>query len=452
MVDLIQSVNYRIKIYFDNNKSITLQSEHGTNESYIESIDVDETLNISNNNPVGVVSANTSKLTINSVDNKLIPDNKNSEFYGYMNSTAYYDIVLIESGEEIPFGRYYVTYWENNATSDKPYQVVIEATDLLGIINKNTVPPTELRKNMNTSDVLNNILAKLNTELSDRYKVNYNKSKWTFGTFNTLEYNNIEADIMSTWFNILSQSTLTNIYYTRDRMLETDYCLDDKKSESVSNLHGDKNVTSVSIDKGGLVPYSGIKVNYILNTINNNTQLIQLTDQALTPGENKFENVDLGNKVYKITAINISTNQKDECTIEKIEYNKRTVSFVVNNKSRNNANVTITLWGQTLKEDVLSIVKHKNNTNTSNEILEITNRLLPKNSIDKFASELLKLLNIKDSSISVSGYFNPRIQLGNQVNVNIARLNIKDYYKVIGLSWRIQGSIKCTAKLLKTIT
>lgn len=448
MVDLVNSVSYKVEIIFDNGEKLELMSEHDVDGTYVECININETLNISNNNPVGVVSANTLKLSINSKDCLLIPSNKGSKYYGFMNTTAYIKVYLIESGEVIPFGIYYVINWENDATVEKPYHVIIEGTDLLGIINKNAVPDTELKKDINTPDVLDNILTKINENLGEKYKIKYNKANWTFGPFGKLEYNNIEADSMGNWFNILSQSTLTNIYLTRSNQLETDYCLDDKKSDAVCNLHGDKNVVSVSVDKGGFVGYSGVKVNYIINSINAESQLIQLTEQVLTPGDNAYTDIEL-DKIYKITQVRVRTDQTEPVRVKSFKYNKRTLSMELTNTSSKNATCTIIVYGETLKEDVLSVTR--NESNASNEILEVTNRLLPMRYIDTFAVNLLKLIKIKDSSLSVSGYFNPRIKLGDQVSVSVNRLNTQGYYKIIGLSWSIQGSIKCTARLLKTI-
>lgn len=449
MTDFINVVNYKVIIYFSNSQTYTLKSEHTSNETYIESLNIEENLAVNNQNPVGVVSTNTVKISIDSEDLLFIPSNKNSKYYGYMNNTAYLDIFIIESGEELSFGRYYISNWENNATSENPYHVIIEGTDLLGIINKNRVPTTELRKDMLITDTLDNIIVELNKKLDEKYKVKYDKTSWTFGPYTKLDYNNIDADDMGTWFNILSQSTLTNLYYNRENMLETDYCLDDKKSDIVCNIHGDKNVLSVNIDKGGLVGYSNIKVNYILNEINNNTQLVELRDQALTPGENRFDNIELNGKVYKITSVKIKTDQKEPAIKTSITYDKKIVSLVIDNKSKQKANCSIVIYGQTLKENKLYITKNKTG---GNDTLEVTNRLLPKEYIDRFANGLLSILGIKDSSISVTGYFNPRIKLGDQVDVKISRLNLTGPYKIIGLSWKIQGSIECTAKLIKTIT
>ena len=291
------------------------------------------------------------------------------------------------------------------------------------------------------------MLIKLNNELGVKYKIQYDKSKWNFGPFNTLEYNNLEADSMGNWFNILSQSTLTNLYITRSNQLENDYCLDDKKTDAVCNLHGDKNVVSFSIDKGGFVGYSGVKVNYILNSINKETELLQLTEQVLIPGDNTYTDIEL-NKVYKINQIRVTTDQTGLVEVKAFKYNKRTLSLELTNTSNKNITCNIIVYGQTLKEDIIST---KLSSGGSNEVLEVTNKLLPARSINNFARNLLSLIKIKDSGLSVSGYFNPRIKLGDQVHVKLDRLNTQGYYKIIGLSWSIQGSIKCTAKLLKTI-
>ena len=255
---------------------------------------------------------------------------------------------------------------------------------------------------------------------------------------------------MSTWFNILSQSTLTNIYYSRDNKLKSDFCLDDTPSESVCNLSDKVNILSASIDKGGLVNYTGVKVNYILNTINNMTELTSLRDQTLKPGENTFENIDLGNKIYKISYIKVESESKTAVEIKSITYGKNKATVVLVNNDSKDTNCSIVIYGQTLKENKLYVSKNK--ATGSNETLEVTNRLLPASYINEYADQLLSLIGIKASALTLSGFFNPRIKVGDTVYVDVEKsINTKGYYKVSRLKWKISSTIKCEANVIKTI-
>lgn len=454
MTDLIDRVKCKVLITLNDGTEIDISlatvGEKADITNYITSIEILESTSTANINPVGVVSSNILKINLRSNNGSLLPDNENSPYFGKMDSTATVKVSLEDIEGEVEFNTFYISSWISTTSSSNKNQVVIEATDLLSIINKNTVPNMELLKNARTSEIFKNTIDRLNETLEDKYKINYNEEDINFSAYPTLEYSNIEADIMSTWFNILSQSTLTNIYYTREGKIKTDYCLDDTIGESVGNLSDKVNILSASVDKGGLVNYTGVKVNYILNTINNLTELTTLRDQTLKPGENTFENIDLGSKIYKISLVKVEAETNTAVEIVSVNYGRNNATIVVKNNTSEDINCAIVIYGQTLKENKLFVKKNK--TNSSNEILEVTNRLLPVSYIDNYANQLLSLVGIKASALSLSGFFNPRLKLGDTVYVDIEKsINTKGYYKIIELRWKITSTIKCEAKVIKTI-
>lgn len=454
MTELIDRVKCKVIITLNDGTEIDISLATLGNtdaiENYITSIDIVESAATNNQNPVGVINSNTLKIILRSNDLSLLPDNENSVYYGKMDNTAIVDVTLEDVDGEVMFNTFYVSSWTSNITATNPNQVTIEATDLLSIINKNSVPNINIVNNVKTSDAFKDTINKLNDTLESKYKIQYDEADIQFNAFPYIDYSNIEADNMGTWFNIIGQSTLTNIYYTRENKLKTDYCLDDTAGESVCNLSDKVNILNASIDKGGLVSYSGVKVNYILNTVNKLTELTSVKDQVLKPGSNTFENINLGNKVFKICYVKVSTDSKTAVEVESITYNKNTATVIIKNKTDKNISCTIQLYGQTLKENKLFVKKLKENSR--NEILEVTNRILPTEYINVFADNLLSLIGIKASALSLSGFFNPRIKLGDTVYVDVEKsINTKGYYKVVELQWKITNVIKCEAKLIKTI-
>lgn len=455
MKELVERVKCKVIITLIDGTEIDISladiGETKTLTNYITSINIVESTNTGNQNPVGVVSSNTLKIVLKSNDKSLLPDNENSAYYGKMDNTATIKVVLIDDEGEVEFTGFYVSSWISNITSSNPNQVNIEATDLLSIINKNSVPSSALLKNVSTKEIFIDIINKLNSTLEDKYKIVYRDADINFDAFPQLEMTNFDADKMGTWLNILSQSTLTNIYCTRDNRLVTDYCLDDTAGEAVCKLSDKVNITRASIDRGGLVNYTGVKVNYILNNINNLTQLTELKDQVLDPGNNVINNIDLGSKIYKIGFISIKTDSKVPVEVIDVQYGKNTAMITLKNNNKEKVAANIVIYGQSLKENKLYIQLNK--AASSNEILEVTNSILPVNMINSFATNLLSLIGIKGSALSLSGYFNPRIKLGDIVDVDVtSSIDTKGFYKVTELNWKITNIIKCEAKVIKTIT
>lgn len=453
MTELVDKVQCKVIITLNDNTEIdislyTLGS--GRNIiNYITSIDIDESMNTQNNNPVGVVSANTLKITLNSNDRSLLPDNPNSPYYGLMNNTATIKVTLTDIDGDIEFNTFYVSKWISNTTSSNPYKVTIECTDLISIVNKNIVPSGIIVNDLTTKEAFIYMLNKLNEQLADKYKIKYNENDIVFDAFPEIEYDNLEAGDMSNWLNTISQSTLTNIYIDRLDNIKTDYCLDDTIYESVGTLSDKVNILTASVDSGGLVNYTGVKTNYITNTINNISQLTSLSNQVVKPGINVFDNIGLGSKTFRITAVRLKSDIDSALVLNKLNYDKRYCNLEIENKSTENINCTIEIYGQSLKENTLSISKDNGSTN---EMLEITNKLITPSYAEKFTNNLYSLIGIRNSSITITGFFNPRLKLGDTVYVDVeSSINTKGYYKIIGLQWKISNTIKCTAKLIKTI-
>lgn len=453
MTDLIERVKCSVIITLNDNTEIDISlstvGEKTNLTNYITEIDIDESTNTQNNNPVGVVSSNTLKLVLNSMDRSLFPENVNSVYYGLMDNTATVKVTLEDVDGTVEFNTFYVSNWKSNVTSQRPNKVIIECTDLLSIINKNSVPSGVITQNLSTKEAFIYMLNKLNEQLEAKYQVQYDKADIIFDVFDKIEYDNLETGSMGDWLNTVSQCTLTNIYVARDDKIKTDYCLDDTAKESVCNLSDKVNITNASVDNGGLVNYTGVKTSYITNTINNMDKLTTISNQVVKPGTNLFDNISLGSKVFRISAVRLISDESSALKLTKLEYDKRICNIEVENSTEVDINCTIEVYGQSLKENTLSVTKNKN---SSNEILSVTNKLIIPEYVELYTDNLLSLVGMRNSSISVTGFFNPRIKLGDTLYVDVEKsINTKGYYKVIGLKWKISNTIKCTAKLIKTI-
>ena len=455
MTELVDRVQCNIRITLsdgteiDINNSISNQSNSNIS-NFITDVSLDENLNAQNNNPVGVVSSNTLKISLNSNDRSLFPDNSNSPYYGKMDNSARVYLTLIDNDGTITFNTFYVSNWTTSISSSTPYRVIIECTDLLSIICKNNIENILITDNLSTSEALIYMLDRYNASIEDKYKVHYNANDIKFDNFNHIVLDNIDSENIGSWFNILSQSTLTNLYIDRDDLFKTDNCLDDKASESVCTLSDKINITQASVDSGGLVRYNGVKTNYIVNSLNGISQIINMNGQSLSGGSNKINDINFSQRVYKVTGICLNVHNSIPVDITDFTYNQRRAKLELYNNSGDIVNVDIVISGQTFMENTLSITKL--NDSSSNEILEVTNKLLSADDAEIFTSNLLKLCGLRNSSLTVTGFINPRIKLGDTVYVDLeSSINTKGYYKVVGINMKINNIIKTTLKLIKII-
>ena len=455
MTELVDKVQCNIKIALSDGTEIGINNNINNQSNsnimnFITDVSLDEKLNAQNNNPVGVVSSNTLKISLNSNDRSLFPDNENSPYYGKMNNSARVYLTLVENNEEISFNTFYVSNWTTRITSSTPYRVIIECTDLLSIICKNNIENIIITDNLSTSEALIYMLDRYNANIEDKYKVHYRPIDIKFNNFNHIVLDNIDSENIGNWFNILSQSTLTNLYIDRDDLFKTDNCLDDKATESVCTLSDKINITQASVDSGGLVRYNGVKTNYIVNSLNGISEIINMNGQSLKGGSNKINDINFGKRVYKVTGIGLNVHNSIPVDITNFTYNQRRANLELYNNSGDTVNADIVISGQTFMENTLSVTKL--NDSSSNEILEVTNKLLSPSDVELFTYELLKLCSLRNSSLSVTGFINPRIKLGDTVYVYLeSSIQTKGYYKVIGINMKIANTIKTTLKLIKII-
>ena len=75
-----------VEFILSNNDTFSLSTGiQDTAQNYIQSIKVEEKLSTNTNMPVGVNNGNVLNIEIVSENNALIPDNKNSIYYGKLN-------------------------------------------------------------------------------------------------------------------------------------------------------------------------------------------------------------------------------------------------------------------------------------------------------------------------------------------------------------------------------
>ena len=435
----------RVKFTLSDNTQFTLNSNDAINQNnYLTLIKLKEELSAENNIPVGVNSSNVLDLEIISEDKVLIPENDSSPYYGKMNNSAIIEVYVTESNQQIYFGKYFVDTWKSSISSTEPNKVVISATCIMGVIAKMDVPDVMINSGTKIKNYLIALINELNAKLPNNKQILYNASDIKFSAFPTMQFSNLDTENMSNCLNSLSQSTLTNIYSSREGYIKTDYCCDDNFNEAVYQLDV---MYSAEVGSGALVNYNGVKVNYSLGNILNVEELASLYDQHVSKNkEKKFKDIDLGEAVYKINRIEV-TPEDDSVDVDiisnKTKYNKNRITVTV--KADKATNISIKIYGQRLDTTVLT-----KEIAGSNQ-LEINNKIIESSLIDKYAGNINKLVGFKHNSMQVSGYFNPRIKLSDTVFVNCENaMSVNGYYKVVGLDWDLGAYGNCTMSLMKT--
>lgn len=446
-------VHSLININLSNGETVTVEQlkmgDIDTNVNVISSIKITEELSVVNKNPLGSIAYNNITIRIQSGDNSLTPENKESPYYGYMNSTAILSVLVEDDEGEIEFGTFYVDRWYSNISSEERKSITIEGSGYMKSISKMLLPSMQIRKNQYIRDYVLELISKQNEKLSDRYKIQVDEDI-SFGEYEVMEFSDIEASTIGEALETISQCTLTNVYIDRDNKLKTDYCFDDTPSGDEYVLGDCVNIKRIKVGDGGLSDYTGVEVKYSSYIVNNISTLAQLDNQKLESGDTEFNNISSNSKIFKLLSVSVDSDSKDDILIKSVQYDRNKLNVVIHNSSEEEANANILFTGQTLNENQLSVEKYI--SDEKGTCLSVTNNIIGASNIDSFANKLLSLIGTKNTTVQASGWFNGRMKLGDIVYLDAEKtINTKGYYKVIGLEWLIETTLQCTAKLIRLV-
>ena len=464
MENIVKAVNTHVVFHFANGLTyeLPLKSSHvgQSLSTFGTSIKLKEALYTrSSNNIVGNIVGNTFDIELTSYDKLLIPSNESSPYYGYMNDTAYVEItcdVLDDIVDDQPYsvymGRYMVDTWQDGGAYNTAFNVSISCVDILSKIKNIAIDKLRLRRNISFNDYIKIVIDTLNTKLPSFMQILYNNDDlniWKNSEYTwQMYFNNIDRDNVENLFNCIAKYTISYIWIDRNRHIKTDHLLDDTPQESVGALSGSYNLLSYGIQAGGIDQFSGVKVKYISSVTSEDKQLLQLKDIQLYAGENEFLDQRLSSdKVYDIHTIEVKCETGEGVITSFVNY-KNSLDFTV--EASNMTKATITVYGTILNESYESVTKYINN-NYKDAVVEIENRVLIAPLISTYVDGLVNMMSMKNNQVYAEGFINPRIKLGDLVQLQGSNLNINDYYKVTGLEFTLGTNYKCKATLIKTI-
>ena len=459
MNNTVYNVETTVTIYFNDGSyyELPLKDSAGTGlDNYCTSIELKEQLYTKNNNNIiGNVCANTLSLKIKSKDGLLISSNENSTYFGLMDETAYIDVSCTGDDNVTTYmGRYFVDAWENGVTAATANDVSISAIDLLGKLKNIPLKKIKLQRELDVNTYLKSVIDALNNELPLSMRINYRNQDLDIfhnsGYNWQLWYNNINRDSFENILNNISQNTLSNLWIDRDRYFKTDWLLDDSSELPVGDLSGAVQILDYGTNIADTDKASGVEITYIDNVSYEDKELASINNYPVTTGDNVVENLHLNSdKVINISTVQIiPTSASNYEAYTKDIYNyKDSVDLTIHSSTSTDVNIKI--WGTVINEITNTLVEYNNNNNKNN-LISIDNRILRKELINTYKDGLLDLISYRNSNIYVEGFLNPQLKIGDIVSVRGSKLGIYDYYKIIGLDFKLGTSYRCRATLLKT--
>lgn len=465
MENIVKSVQTHVVFHFANGSTyeLPLKTSSGSQSlsTYGTSIKLKEALyKRSSNNIVGNIVGNTLTIELTSVDRLLLPTNEDSIYYGYMNDTAYVEVTCdvmddLDSNDdpyEVYMGRYMVDTWEGGNTSSTTNNVSISCVDIMSRIKNININKLRLRRNISFNDYIKIVIDKLNSTLPSYMRILYNNNDlniWKNSPYTwQMYFNNIDRDNVENLFNCIAKYTISYIWIDRNRHIKTDHLLDDTPQESVGVLSGTSNLLSYGTLTGDFDKFSGVRVKYIKSLTTEDKQLLELKDVQLYAGENEFLDQRLSSdKVYDIHTIDVQCENGEGEVLTFLNY-KNSIDFTVQSEYKTKA--TIIVYGSVANETYGTVEEYKDD-NIKDAVAEIENRVLISDLISTYTDGLINLMSMKNNQVYADGFINPRVKLGDLIQLRGYNMNINDYYKVVGLEYSLGTNYKCKATLIKTI-
>lgn len=435
----IAHVDYNICITFKSNKSVCISSNtEQTNANVLVSTSINMNTSTMSQNPIGVVSANTLSLDIDSRDMSLDPTNSSSPYFGEMDSSAWATISFTDTDGTVMLGTFYVNSWKPSITNLQPHRITIQLVDLMSKISKMAVPMVKQGYMPTLKQYIIAVITALNEELPPEQQIKYRASDISFGPFELFYYEQLDTTSMSNMLNTLCQSTLVNIYIDAEGYFKVDSLLDDTSAESVMNISGDDYTFSATLAPTSWIDYPDVRVSYIPRRLIPSTELASLSNIVLNPGTNVLPSMTSQQGIFSIDAVALTVKDTTnaDAYVSKISSDRSNINIEVVYNGLSSCTADISIIGTVAAADVVVL-----NPEITGSVLEAKNPILDQSSITQFLVGMRKIIKNKQKAITLTGWYNPRLALGDLVHVTLGgQLNIYNYYKIVGIQLQLSSA------------
>ncbi|KHO62669.1 hypothetical protein THYS13_07320 [Thermoanaerobacter sp. YS13] len=309
-----RQIKAKIDVYFDGvNAPPTTFTEQD-----IQKMTLLEELKAESNTPFGFVSSNELTIDFINVSGDFTPSNPNGKYSQKLLPDIlikpYLGLVLAnDSIEWIPLG----VFWSKNWNTSSQTITTVNAYDILYNIRQKDMPIIRVQENSNLYDMfqtLFNALGISNYTIDERLK----KYKISLGFY--------EDTVSAT---LQSMAVAGNCYIKADRYGNIVVNSNFTNKLPVASFTDDVNVIDTQNPQDYMKIYSEVSVNYVMPSIQEETEIARLDNFKIPVGTTTFDNLSFSSPVYKITQVNLLNSKYSSITA--VKYGARGIAITVNN-------------------------------------------------------------------------------------------------------------------------
>jgi len=450
-VEWLGSEIFKAVLTFDNGLTYTSRSDYKDCDGILLQLQVDESEAATSGNPVGIMTPNYCNLTIWDLQNRLIPTNTNSPYYGYMRNGVFVELYIsIDGGNTwLDYGKYYTENWSVVIENGGAKAASITCTDKLAFIGNREIPKLSAYSGVDVVDLLKEIFSAIGVS-TDEYNIDPSLEDKV-----SMLVSITKGDLLRDVLNTIAQALLARITIDRSGVIQV------KPAFPNIDDYGELNslrLQNMQIEHNQLSVYNRVTLSY--NEVDNNQPssiIYQQNNVRLNPGENRLDNISIQQNILSIDGVYIDLDATAESYIDQIgvlDYSasQNGINITVVSNLTEPVYVSVTVEGRIagLTNSFVESEVKDTDVKVSNTLAIESFVIQDRNVAQTYVNEVAKYLGNMQQEVVVSGALSPLITTGVYITINTGEPSFDGRYLVTKFSMSIAFSrVNVTLTMVK---
>lgn len=380
----------------------------------------------SGSTPFGGITSNELSLSLLNEGGIFNPENTLSKYYGLITRGVKIEVFirLGDSGDWDPFGVFYVTDWTTNSSDSI---VDVTANDKLYSIINGAMPTFSVFRNITFKDFVTKYFSYFG------YMVNIDETIDI-----VLPYVYISAyEDNKAFLSAIMNSALADCFCNHSGEIVVLSKVSKRPVKAV--FTDDDQIINISIKQSLVTNYDSAVVICNKGQESPEQNLLSVNDIKLVPGINITDKF----KVFSTPILcvkNVKVTCADDINIHSFKASESDISCVLQSTSDTTTNLDIT---GTILNTIISEIGIAGNTP-----LKVNSKFIQDENVATQIKEYTEAyVNINTPILDLSVRGNPKLELGDMIEVNSAYYKIKYYGTIIKANYEYQGYLSCALTL-----